>query len=445
MARPKNSSTVELGKAVDLTAGMIERMGCPAGKSQVFLRDAKSPGLAVRMTSAGTKSFVFESKLDRKTIRRTIGSVKSWAIDQARIESNRLRVLLDSGTDPRDIDRQRVIDRAQAEKKNLVEALTVAEVWAIYLEERRPYWGERTYFDHVRASKAGGEVKGRGTRNKGVTIPGPLHSLMAMRLIDLKKEVVEAWAISHGKIRPTYGRLAWRLLKAFINWAGASSEYKGFVQPDAASSRRARDAFGKAHAKADVIQREQLEVWFRAVNEIDNPIISSALQLMVLLGARPGEVLDLRWEDIDFHWKTIIMRDKVEGKRTVPLTNYVSKLLSTLPRNNEWVFFSPTSKSGKLTSPRKQHVEACKKAGIEGLTLQGLRRSFGSLSDWIDSPVGVVAQVMGHKASAIAEKHYRVRSLELLRKHHQRIEDWMLENAKMSFTASNSRLSLVSS
>ena len=120
MARPKNSATVELGKAVDLTAGMIERMGCPAGKSQVFLRDAKAPGLAVRMTSAGTKSFVFESKLDRKTIRRTIGSVKSWAIDQARIESNRLRVLLDNGTDPRDIDRQRVLDRAKAEKKNLV-------------------------------------------------------------------------------------------------------------------------------------------------------------------------------------------------------------------------------------------------------------------------------------------------------------------------------------
>ena len=445
MARPKNSATVELSKAVDLTAGMIERLSCPAGKSQAFLRDAKAPGLAVRMTSAGTKSFVFESKLDRKTIRRTIGSVKSWAIDQARIESNRLRVLLDNGTDPRDIDRQRVLDRAKAEKKNLVEALTVAEVWAIYLEERRPYWGERTYFDHVRASKAGGDVKGRGTRSKGVTIPGPLHSFMPMRLIDLKKEVVEAWAISHGKIRPTYGRLAWRLLKAFINWASASSEYKDFVQPDAAGSRRARDAFGKAHAKADVIQREQLEVWFRAVNEIDNPIISSALQLMVLLGARPGEVLDLRWEDIDFHWKKIIMRDKVEGKRTVPLTNYVSQLLSTLPRNNEWVFFSPTSKSGKLTSPRKQHVEACKKAGIEGLTLQGLRRSFGSLSEWIDSPVGVVAQVMGHKASAIAEKHYRVRPLELLRKHHQRIEDWMLENAKMSFTTSNSRLSLVSS
>jgi hypothetical protein len=133
MARPKNSATVELGKAVDLTAGMIERLSCPVGKSQAFLRDAKAPGLSVRVTPKGTKSFVFESKLDRKTIRRTIGSVKSWPIDQARIESNRLRVLLDSGTDPRDIDRQRVIDRAQAEKKNLVEALTVAEVWAMRL------------------------------------------------------------------------------------------------------------------------------------------------------------------------------------------------------------------------------------------------------------------------------------------------------------------------
>ena len=74
-----------------------------------------------------------------------------------------------------------------------------------------------------------------------------------------------------------------------------------------------------------------------------------------------------------------------------------------------------------------------------------MRRSFGRLSEWIDVPVGVVAQIMGHKASAIAEKHYRVRPMELLRTHQQRIEDWMLENAKLSFTTSSSRLSLVSS
>jgi hypothetical protein len=40
-----------------------------------------------------------------------------------------------------------------------------------------------------------------------------------------------------------------------------------------------------------------------------------------------------------------------------------------------------------------------------------------------------VAQLMGHKPSATAEKHYTVRPLDLLRLHHQKIEAWILEQA----------------
>jgi hypothetical protein len=71
------------------------------------LRDTKAPGLRVRVTNTGAKSFVFESKLNRQTIRRTIGDVKMWSIEQARAEARRLAVMLDSGTDPRELERNR--------------------------------------------------------------------------------------------------------------------------------------------------------------------------------------------------------------------------------------------------------------------------------------------------------------------------------------------------
>lgn len=44
-------------------------------------------------------------------------------------------------------------------------------------------------------------------------------------------------------------------------------------------------------------------------------------------------------------------------------------------------------------------------------------------------PVGIVAQIMGHKPSATAEKHYTVRPLDLLRMWHTRYEAWILEQA----------------
>jgi integrase len=109
-------------------------------------------------------------------------------------------------------------------------------------------------------------------------------------------------------------------------------------------------------------------------------------------------------------------------------------LLSSLPRRNEWIFSSPTSASGRLSEPNTPHARACNAAGLEGLTLHGLRRSFSSLTEWLEVPAGVVAQIQGHKPSATAEKHYKVRPLELLRLHHERIEAWILEQAGVKFT-----------
>ena len=89
MARLRRTDAPDTTKAHDLTAGVIERLTCPKGKQQAFLRDSKAPGLRVRVTAAGAKSFVFEAKLNRQTIRRTIGDVRAWSIEQARAEANR--------------------------------------------------------------------------------------------------------------------------------------------------------------------------------------------------------------------------------------------------------------------------------------------------------------------------------------------------------------------
>ena len=96
---------------------------------------------------------------------------------------------------------------------------------------------------------------------------------------------------------------------------------------------------------------------------------------------------------------------------------------------SEWVFFSKTADSGHIVEPRIGHNRALASAGLPDLTLHGLRRSFGTLAEWVECPVGISAQIMGHKPSALAEKHYRKRSLDLLRMWHTKIEAWILEQA----------------
>ena len=433
MARPKKTDAPDLSETQDLTAGLIDRLACPAGKLQTFMRDAKAPGLRVRVTAAGAKSFVFEAKLNRQTIRRTIGDVRAWSIDAARNEANRLRVTLDGGIDPREVERQQHADKALKASAAAAHAVTVDEVWAVYLAERRPHWGALHYADHIRFTKAGGVPANRGTRGRGVTIAGPLHSLMALPLRDLDAPTIEAWSAYEAKTRASAARLAWRCLKVFLGWCSEQPAYAGLLPAkNPAKTTRSREALGKAGVKQDALMREQLPVWFEAVQRIGNPITAAYLQTLLLTGARPGEVLGLRWEDINTKWKGLTIRDKVEGERVVPLTPFVSHLLAALPRRNEFVF---SGAAGAMSKPHKPHVTACAVAGIAGLTLHGLRRSFKSLTEWLEVPAGVVAQIMGHKPSATAEKHYTVRPLDLLRVHHEKIEAWILEQAGMKSDA----------
>ena len=405
--------------------------------------DATAPGLGLRATPAGKPAYVFQSKYQGKDIRITIGSPAAWSIPDAQAKARELQRLIDEGKDPRDLKRDALAAHAEKQaaaaakvEADKAAALTVGEVWAAYIELRRPFWGELHYRDHIDKAKAGGLPSGRRGGGKQLTKPGPLAALMPLALKDLDQATIERWAAEEGKTRPSSARLAWRLLTVFLTWCAEQPEYAALL-PDKnpAKTKKAREALGKAGTKSDVLQREQLAAWFAAVQQIQNPVIAACLQMMLLTGARPGEVLALRWEDVNTQWKGISIRDKVEGTREIPATPYMLHLLAALPRRNEWVFSSPTSASGCLTEPNNPHTRACAAAGLKGLTLHGLRRSFASLTEWLEVPAGVVAQIQGHKPSATAEKHYKVRPLELLRVHHERIEAWILEQAGIVFDA----------
>jgi len=423
-----------------LTAGRVRDFECPPGTTQAFLWDSEVPGLGIRATG-GAKVYIFQARLAGKTIRVKIGDVRTWAIDSndpgklgARQEARRLQGLIDQGIDPR-IEKRDQIEKTikrQAEAKR--ETITVETAWSEYIEARKHKWSDRHLADHLDLAKAGGENKKRG---KGKTKAAPLASLMTLNLAELTPERITSWAAAEVTKRGARARLSFSLLRAFLNWCSDQPNYKGLTSKDVCNNRTRREVFPKKIAKDDCLQREQLHAWFSAVRGLQNPIIAAYLQSLLLTGARREELAGLRWEDVDFKWQSLTIHDKVEGLRTIPLTPYVSSLLAPLPRRNAYIFFSPTAASGRLQEPRHPHNRAMAIAGIEGLTLHGLRRSFGTLSEWVEVPAGVVAQLMGHKPSATAEKHYRRRPLDLLRMWHVKIEAWILEQAGIEQPADN--------
>ena len=207
------------------------------------------------------------------------------------------------------------------------QSVAVADAWSAYLADRRPHWTDVHDRDHVNKAWAGGEAYGRRTEKPATTKPGPLAALMPLALASLDAATVEQWAATEGNARPA--------------------------------------------VKSDVLTRERLKAWFAAVQATKNRTVAAALQVMLLTGARPGEVLGLRWEDLNTQWRGLTIRDKVEGERVIPLPPYVWHLLNPLPRGKGWVF----------------------------------------ASGWLEIPAGVVAQIQGHKPSATAEDASHLRAV----------------------------------
>ncbi len=439
-----------------LTPERIRRFACPEGVKQGFLWDTEAPRLAVRAT-AGAKSFVFEAKLHRQTIRLTIGDVRAWNLDDARAAARRLQTLVDQGIDPREERAARMAEITTRRERAETAELTVGEVWNAYIEARTSKWGARHLRNHMAMVKAGGAPRSRGRRKgeSNVVQPGPLHALLALKLSDLDAKAVRQWLEPLAARTPTTAAQTYRALRAFIGWCSASEKFAALTHADACTRRMSSDVLPRAKPKTDCMQREQLALWFEKVRALANPVHATYLQALLLTGARREELAGLRWTDVDFKWNSLTIRDKVEGERTIPLTPYVASLLRDLKRRHDaeatrvrtlrgsdevkakeravralpWVFSSPTAASGRLQEPRIAHNKALTAAGLPPLSLHGLRRSFGTLSEWVEVPAGIVAQIMGHKPSAIAEKHYRQRPLDLLRMWHTKIEGWMLEQA----------------
>lgn len=436
---------------INFTAGRISDFKCPSDKREATLWDATTKGLGLRAT-ATSKSYIFLSTLkDGRKIRVTLGDPSNYGIDDARDKATELQASIKKGKDPREVEAKKITASTAKRIQAKVRRAPALDAWGEYIQARTSKWSERHKFDHESMARLGGDKITRGRRNnpEGTTEAGILRPLLVLPLSGITRDAVAAWLEPEAIKRPTRARLAVSLLATFLRWCAKRSQYSKQVHLDACQS--IKQELPKQKAKDDCLQREQLALWFDHVRQIPNTTHASYLQCLLLTGARREEMARLRWADVDFRWKSLTIRDKVEGERDIPLTPYIAALLQELKRINEtppnvteitrrkvtdekwkaspWVFSSPSAKGGRIQEPRINHNKALAAAGLPDLSIHGLRRSFGTLCEWVEVPAGISAQIMGHAPSAIAEKHYRKRPIDLLRVWHVKIEGWILEQA----------------
>ena len=426
---------------IAFTAGRVSGFKCPPEKKQAFLWDVTAPGLGLRATPAGKPAYVFQGVYQGKDLRITIGSPAAWSIPDAQAKARELQRLIDEGKDPRDLKREAIAAQVkkQAAAAAKVEAdkaaaLTVGEVWPLYLENGRPKrkdaWKPRYRADLEAMAAPGGEKKKRG---QGATRPGPLYPLLALPLAAINEDTLKSWYDREAVAGKHQAARALMMFRGFLRWCAARPEYRNLTDRDAGKAAAIVENLPSNTRRTDALEAAQVPGWWAGVEQLSNRTASAYLRALLLTGARREELAALTWANVDFQWRKLTIADKVETTRTIPLSPYMAHMLATLPRVGLYVFAS-TGKAGRITDTRNSHAKALQSAAIEGLTIHGLRRSFSLLGEAAGAPAGAIAQVMGHKPSATAEG-YRPRSIDALRPFLEQIEAHILSLAGVQFDA----------
>ena len=362
------------------TIARITAFGCPAGTQQVFLWDTEAPRLAVRATS-GAKSFVFETKLDGKTIRTTIGDVRAWNLDNARAEARRLQTLVDQGQDPREIEREK--REAKAAEKAAREAAKQAA------DNQHRYTLRalcEAYIDHLRAKGKTDSARQTASILKCHVFDAnpeiaalPAASITSLQVASMVRKVIE-----QGKER-TAGVLRSYLLAAF-NAARKA--------PFDARLPSALIEFGIDTNPADPIATIPVNRGERSLNAdelrqyilaLGDDLADTVLRLTLYTGGqRMAQLLRAKVSDYDEQTQTLRIWD-AKGKRQQPREH----LLPLAPRAAEMV--------DKL-------IERAKQMETEAATAAGLEPTYSAL--WLFSSTGrapMVATTPGKRVAAIAK------------------------------------------
>jgi integrase len=175
----------------------------------------------------------------------------------------------------------------------------------------------------------------------------------------------------------------------------------------------------KEKARDRFIQPDELPRFFKALEEEESHISRDYIYISLYTGARKGNVLAMRWEEISFttkEWR--IPKTKNGDSLTIHLPELAIEVLEKRKTENEkldlqdfqkqWIFPSLTSKSGHLEEPKKAWKRVLERAEIKDLRLHDIRRTLGSYQAISGASLQIIGKSLGHKSSQATEIYARM-------------------------------------
>jgi integrase len=147
-------------------------------------------------------------------------------------------------------------------------------------------------------------------------------------------------------------------------------------------------------------------------------VANAAIKLLLLTGARRGEILGLRWEEVDAERGCLRLQNSKTGAKVIRLASSALSLLTALPRSSEWVLPAAKGSGHYVGLPKhwnavraranKIALDRAKREGkgelrFDDVRLHDLRHSFASFAVQSGGSLYLVGKLLGHKQSRTTE------------------------------------------
>ena len=330
--------------------------------------DTEIKGFLLEHRASGGATFYFRYRDAAGKVRmNNIGRVDEIALADARAKAHQMKQMVTEGGDPK-LESHRFKDVPTL-------AAFVAERYLPYAKTRKRSWECDDSFLRNHVLPAFGSYRmNRVTRSDVVAFH---HSLL-----------------DKGYAAGTCNRVL-ILLKFVYNCA-----IRWDVLPPTGNPCVGVDEFENTVSRERYLTTEEVQRLFDELDTNRNVQVGQVIRLLLYTGARKREVLDAKWEEIDFSRQLLTVppgRSKSKKPRHIPLSDAAIELLQSLPRQDDipWVFFNPKTKKPPV-SIFYAWDSIRKKVGLGEVRLHDLRHSYASFLVNAGRSLYEVQKLLGH-------------------------------------------------